>query len=148
MQIVLTFIASLMFGLGLTVSGLANPAKVQNFLDVAGSWDASLAFTMAAAVVTTALGYGLIFKRSRPFLSDAFQLPTTTEIDVKMIGGAALFGIGWGLVGYCPGPAVVALPLGEPQTMIFLTAMLTGMFAARILAAIATRAPASSGSRS
>lgn len=144
MQIVLTFVASLLFGLGLIVSGLANPAKVQNFLDIAGLWDASLASTMAAAVLTTALGYALIFKRSQPLFSDAFQLPAATEIDIKMILGAALFGIGWGLVGYCPGPAVVALTLGEIQTMIFLAAMLTGMFVARILPGIsAARAPAS-----
>lgn len=135
MQIALTFIASLIFGLGLIFSGLANPAKVQNFLDIYGAWDASLAFTMATAVVTTALGYALIFKRPRPILGDAFQLPAATQIDVRMILGAALFGIGWGLVGYCPGPAVVALPLGESQTILFAAAMLTGMFAARLLPA-------------
>ncbi len=133
MQIVFTFVASLLFGLGLFVSGLANPAKVQNFLDVAGAWDPSLALTMAAAVTTTALGYALAFKRSRTFLGDAFQLPTATKVDAKLLLGASLFGVGWGLIGYCPGPAVVALPLGATQTIIFVAAMLTGMFMARIL---------------
>ncbi len=139
MQIALTFIASVLFGLGLIVSGLANPAKVQNFLDVAGAWDPSLALTMVAAVTTTALGYAVIFKRSRPILGDAFQLPIATEIDSKLLFGASLFGVGWGLVGYCPGPAVVALSLGGYQTIIFLTAMLTGMFAARVLAPLIAR---------
>lgn len=133
MQIALTFIASLLFGIGLIVSGLANPAKVQNFLDVAGSWDPSLAFTMAFAVITTALGYALVLKRSRPILGEAFYLPTANKIDAKLLIGASLFGIGWGLVGYCPGPAIVAMSLGATQTMIFLAAMLTGMFAARVL---------------
>ena len=139
MQIALTFVASLLFGLGLLVSGLANPAKVQNFLDVAGAWDPSLALTMAAAVTTTALGYAVIFKRARPILAEAFQLPAATEIDGKLLLGASLFGVGWGLVGYCPGPAIVALPIGGYQTTIFLAAMLTAMFAARVLPSLIAR---------
>ena len=133
MQIALTFFASLVFGLGLIVSGLANPAKVQNFLDVFGAWDPSLALTMAAAVLVTGLGYGLVFKRRRPVFAEVFQLPTATMVDRKLVTGAALFGIGWGLVGYCPGPALVALPLGNSETYIFVAAMLVGMIAARTL---------------
>jgi uncharacterized membrane protein YedE/YeeE len=136
MQIVLTFFASLLFGIGLIVSGLANPAKVQNFLDVASAWDPSLALTMAAAVVTTGSGYLWVFKRRRPVLEEKFQLPTTTTIDMKLVVGAALFGIGWGLVGYCPGPAIVALSLGNLETVIFVAAMLAGMLAARAVSSL------------
>lgn len=139
MQIALTFFASLLFGMGLIVSGLANPAKVQNFLDIAGVWDPSLALTMAAAVVTTGVGYLWVFKRRRPVLEESFQLPTATVIDLKLIGGAALFGIGWGLVGYCPGPAIVALSLGNQETIIFVAAMLAGMLAARTLSSLTVR---------
>ncbi len=139
MQIALTFIASLLFGLGLIVSGLANPAKVQSFLDVAGNWDPSLALTMSTAVIVTGLGYRLVFKRKRPVLADAFQLPAASAIDTKLLLGAALFGVGWGLVGYCPGPALVALSLGNPGTIFFVVAMLAGMFAARTLPSLTTR---------
>lgn len=133
MQIALTFLASLMFGLGLIVSGLTNPAKVQNFLDVTGAWDPSLALTMAAAVLVTGLGYSFVFKWRRPVFAEVFQLPTATTVDRKLVTGAALFGIGWGLVGYCPGPALVALPLGNLETYIFVAAMLVGMLAGRTL---------------
>ena len=133
MQIALTFIASLLFGLGLVVSGLANPAKVQNFLDITGAWDPSLVFTMAAAILVTGLGYALVFKRGTPVLAGTFQVPTANRIDLKLVSGSALFGIGWGLSGYCPGPALVALPLGNLGSYVFVGAMLVGMLAARIL---------------
>ena len=139
MQIVLTFIASLLFGMGLIVSGLANPAKVQNFLDVAGAWDPSLVFTMAAAVITTGVGYRFVFSRPRPILAEAFQLPTAAVIDPRLILGSSVFGVGWGLVGYCPGPAIVALSLGGTQTITFVVAMLAGMFVARTLPALIAR---------
>ncbi len=133
MQAALTFVAGLLFSIGLIVSSLANPTKVQNFLDVAGAWDPSLALTMAAAVLTTALGYRWVFRRRRPVLEETFHLPTATPIDLKLVVGAALFGVGWGLVGYCPGPAIVALTLGNQETVIFVAAMLGGMIAARAL---------------
>lgn len=133
MQIALTFLASLLFGLGLVISGLANPAKVQNFLDIAGAWDPSLVFTMAAAILVTRLGYVLVFKRGHPVFAETFHLPTATRIDLKLVAGAAVFGIGWGLVGYCPGPALVALPLGNHGTYVFVGAMIVGMLAARTL---------------
>lgn len=139
MQIVLTFIASLLFGMGLIVSGLANPAKVQNFLDVAGAWDPSLVFTMAAAVITTGVGYRFVFSRPRPILAEAFQLPTAAVIDPRLILGSSVFGVGWGLVGYCPGPAIVALSLGGTPTITFVVAMLAGMFVARTLPALTAR---------
>lgn len=131
MQIAVMFVSGLMFAFGLIVSGLANPAKVLNFLDFAGSWDPSLALTMAAAVATTAVGYRLAFRRNAPLLGGVFQLPTVTDIDARLVGGAALFGIGWGLVGFCPGPAVTALGAGSGAAVIFVAAMLMGMLVAR-----------------
>ena len=133
MQTIISFVAGLLFSLGLIVSGLINPAKVQNFLDVAGSWDPSLAFTMAAAIITTALGYRLAFRSSKPLFADAFQLPTAKAIDARLIGGAAVFGIGWGLIGFCPGPAVAALSTASTSAFVFVAAMLVGMFLARTL---------------
>lgn len=133
MHFIATLATGLLFGLGLVVSGLINPAKVLNFLDIAGDWDPSLAFTMGAAVLTTAAGYKIAF-RGKPILADGFHLPTATDIDGPLITGAALFGVGWGLVGYCPGPAVAALSLGSASTLYFVAAMLVGMGIARALA--------------
>ncbi|MFC4166316.1 DUF6691 family protein [Teichococcus aestuarii] len=123
----------LLFGLGLLVSGMADPAKVLNFLDLGGAWDPSLAFVMAGAVLTTALGYRLVLRRPRPLLAEAFQLPTRRAVDGRLLLGAALFGIGWGLGGFCPGPALASLGLGAPGTLAFLPAMLAGMALARRL---------------
>ena len=134
MQAIATLASGILFGLGLVISGLINPAKVLNFLDVAGAWDPSLAFTMGAAVLTTSVGYKLAFE-GKPIFGGTFHLPTATDIDARLIGGAALFGIGWGLVGYCPGPAIAALSLGSPSTVIFVAAMLAGMAMARALTA-------------
>ncbi len=134
MQAIATLAAGMLFGLGLVISDLINPAKVLNFLDVAGTWDPSLAFTMGAAVLTTSVGYKLAFE-GKPIFGGTFHLPTATDIDARLIGGAALFGIGWGLVGYCPGPAIAALSLGSPSTVIFVAAMLAGMAMARALTA-------------
>jgi uncharacterized protein len=131
MKVVATFAAGLLFGLGLVVSGLINPAKVQSFLDVFGAWDPSLAVTMAAAVATTMIGYRLIFTRAEPLLGGVFQLPTVTDIDTGLVSGAAVFGIGWGLIGFCPGPAVAGLSSGSTQVIIFVVAMLGGMALAR-----------------
>jgi uncharacterized membrane protein YedE/YeeE len=123
-------VLGLVFGLGLILSGMANPAKVLNFLDVAGSWDPSLAFVMAGAIAVTATGYALVLRRSRPLLQTAFDLPATTPIDRTLVAGAAVFGLGWGLSGYCPGPALVALPLGAPATLAFGFALIVSIAAA------------------
>jgi hypothetical protein len=131
MQLATTFLSGLLFGLGLVVSGLINPAKVLNFLDIAGSWDPSLALTMGAAVLATAAGYRLAFAKVAPAFAGAFQLPTAAAIDARLISGSALFGIGWGLVGYCPGPAIAALSSGSTSTALFVAAMLAGMALAR-----------------
>lgn len=122
------FLAGLVFGLGLVVSGMANPAKVLNFLDLAGAWDPSLAFVMAGAAGVAAVGYRLAWRRPAPALAPAFDLPTATRIDRPLLMGAALFGVGWGIGGFCPGPAWTALPLLAPGTLAFLPAMLAGLW--------------------
>jgi uncharacterized membrane protein YedE/YeeE len=142
MPIFATFVSGLVFGLGLCVSGLANPAKVLSFLDVAGSWDPSLALTMASAVLVTGLGYRLAFARERPLFMGSFQLPPAGAADRRLVAGAAIFGIGWGLAGFCPGPALVALSLGSMPATVFVTAMIAGMALARRITAF-PMAPAS-----
>jgi uncharacterized membrane protein YedE/YeeE len=124
----LTALASgLLFGLGLTVSGMINPAKVLGFLDVAGHWDPSLAFVMAAAVPTTAAGRALAQRRPAPICAPAYATPIKARVDASLVLGAVLFGIGWGLVGYCPGPALASLGLGGWRTRLFVIAMLAGL---------------------
>lgn len=120
-------VAGLVFGTGLIVSGMVNPAKVLNFLDVAGQWDPSLAFVMAGAAGTVFIGYQLVLKRSGPFFAERFNLPTATRLDARLVGGAIMFGIGWGLVGLCPGPALTALGTGAVPVLVFAVAMLAGM---------------------
>jgi len=120
-------VAGLLFGLGLTVSQMINPAKVLGFLDLFGDWDPSLALVMATAIPTTMLGYAAAKRRRSPVCTADFNLPTRTQIDWPLIAGAVLFGVGWGLVGYCPGPAVASLGLGNPATALFVGAMLVGM---------------------
>lgn len=122
-----SLIAGLIFGLGLVISGMINPAKVQNFLDVAGNWDPSLAFVMGAALIVTGIGFALLRRVSRPLLDLRFQWPTRTDIDPRLISGSALFGTGWGLAGFCPGPALSAAALGLGPVYVFLAAMLAGI---------------------
>lgn len=117
----------LLFGLGLTVSGMIDPARVRGFLDLFGAWDPTLAFVMGGALFVALPGYRLVLRRSRPALAPAFDLPSKRDLDARLIGGAALFGVGWGLAGYCPGPAVTALALGAPATWVFVGAMLVGI---------------------
>ncbi len=122
-----SFAAGLLFAVGLGVSGMTDPAKVTAFLDVFGAWDPSLAFVMAGAIGVHLLPNRLIFARGRPLLDGAFHLPTFTQIDGRLLAGSAIFGVGWGLAGYCPGPAVVASGAGVGQALVFLAAMLGGM---------------------
>ena len=133
MRILISAIAGLVFGLGLIISGMSDPAKVQNFLDLFGIWDPSLAFVMAGAIAVTFVGYRAAFGRGSPLLADAVSLPTKTAIDAPLVIGAALFGVGWGLSGFCPGPAIVSLPLLATGTLVFVPAMLVGMLLARAL---------------
>lgn len=134
MRLAAQFAFGLIFGLGLIVSGMINPAKVLNFLDVAGTWDPSLALVMAAAVITAFGGYRLAQGREAPFLADRFHLPSVATVDRRLILGSAIFGFGWGLGGYCPGPAVTSLPWLATGTLTFIPAMLVGMWLARRLA--------------
>ena len=133
MRNAVNFVAGLMFGLGLLISGMANPAKVQNFLDLAGNFDPSLIFVMAGAVAVTFLGYRLVLRRPKPLLAERFYLPAASIINGRLLLGAALFGIGWGLSGFCPGPAIVALPLLAKGTLVCVPAMLAGIAVARLL---------------
>lgn len=130
MSILVNLGLGLLFGLGLIVSGMSNPAKVLNFLDLAGTFDPSLAFVMGGAVAVAFIGYRLVLAREKPLLAPRFQLPTRTDIDARLVVGPALFGIGWGLGGFCPGPAFTALGLAAPGTLAFVPAMLAGMWAA------------------
>ncbi len=141
MRALLGFISGLVFGVGLVLSGMSNPAKVLNFLDVAGTWDPSLAFVMGGASVTAFIGYRLAWRRKRPVLLDAFDIPETKAIDRPLLTGAALFGIGWGLGGFCPGPAWTALPLMAPGTLAFVPAMIIGFLIGGPLKRRLARAP-------
>jgi len=122
----------LLFGLGLVISGMADPAKVLNFLDLTGTWDPSLAFVMGGAVIVAFLGYRLVLERPAPVAATRFHLPTAKGIDERVVIGPAVFGVGWGLSGFCPGPALTGLGLGAPGTLVFVPAMLIGMWAARL----------------
>jgi uncharacterized membrane protein YedE/YeeE len=117
----------LIFGLGLAVSGMMNPAKVIGFLDVAGDWDPTLIFVMGGALLVTIPTYRVILKQRRPVLAGGFSLPTKKSLDAPLIWGSALFGVGWGLVGFCPGPAVAAIGTGLPAVLGFVAAMIAGM---------------------
>lgn len=132
-RIIASLVSGLIFGLGLIISGMVNPAKVLGFLDIAGDWDPSLAFVMGGAVVVTFIGFRLLKEKPRPVFAERFQWPTTTDIDGRLLSGAAIFGIGWGLGGFCPGPALTGIGLMRPGTIVFVVAMLIGMIAARVV---------------
>ena len=127
----ITLIASLLvglvFGLGLIVSGMADPAKVLGFLDLAGAWDPSLALVMVGAISVAAIAFAVARKRTVSLLGAAMKLPTARDIDRRLVVGSLLFGVGWGIAGFCPGPALVALGAGEVKALVFVVAMLAGM---------------------
>ena len=124
-----------LFGAGLALSGMTNPAKVLAFLDVAGAWDPTLAFVMGGALAVNAAAYAATRRRAKPLFAAAFALPTRSDLDARLLGGAALFGVGWGLVGLCPGPALASLARGEREVFVFAAAMMLGMVLHRLLAA-------------
>lgn len=132
--------AGLIFGLGLIVSGMANPEKVLGFLDIAGAWDPSLAFVMGGAVIVGLVSFTIARKRTLSFLGFNMKLPTNTHIDKRLIIGSMMFGLGWGIAGFCPGPALVAFGAGEIKGVVFVASMVAGM----ILFEIAERLRASS----
>jgi len=133
LRILSTYLIGLVFGIGIMISGMANPAKVLNFFDIAGTWDASLIFVMGGALVTTGLGYLFVLKRPMPVFDAKFHLPTKRELDIKLIGGSAVFGIGWGIAGFCPGGALPAIGTLNPAVLAFVAAMLVGIFGAKAL---------------
>ena len=130
-RILVALLAGALFGVGLAVSGMMNPQKVTGFLDFAGDWDPTLVFVMGGAVLVTIPAFRLVLRRQRPVLADGFALPGKSALDARLLGGAALFGVGWGLSGFCPGPAVAALvpalAAGLPAVLVFFAAMISGM---------------------
>ena len=133
MKMLMGYVAGLLFGLGLAISGMTDPARVLGFLDIAGAWDPTLMFVLGGAVVTSFVGYRLVFKQSAPLFGERFQLPTRQDLDSKLLGGAALFGIGWGLSGYCPGPAIASIGGISLPLAAMLVTMVVGWFAAQRL---------------
>lgn len=131
MRILAAYIVGLLFGLGIAISGMINPAKVINFFDIAGTWDPSLIFVMGGALVTTFIGYRLVFGRARPLIGESFAVPASHQIDTRLIGGSALFGIGWGIAGFCPGGALPALGTGRWEVFAFTAALIAGILIAR-----------------
>ncbi len=127
MAVITALLAGLLFGIGLMVSGMANPAKVLGFLDLAGSWDPSLAFVMAGAVTIGSVAFLIARRRKRSLLGLPMQLPAGTDVTLRLVLGSAAFGVGWGLAGFCPGPALVALGAGYPKAVGFVAAMVAGM---------------------
>lgn len=128
------------FGTGIAVSGMGNPAKVLNFFDLAGTFDPSLIFVMASALFVTAIGYRLVFaKRAAPVFAAKFDIPTKRSIDMPLVAGSAAFGVGWGITGFCPGGAIPMLGLGNAETPIFILSMIAGIVAARTLRQRAAR---------
>lgn len=127
------FLIGLLFGSGIMISGMASPAKVLNFFDVAGSWDPSLVFVMGGALVTTFIGYSFVLGRKGPLLEPKFQLPTATKIDLPLLAGSAAFGIGWGIAGFCPGGALPAIGTARPEVLVFVAALIAGIVSARLI---------------
>jgi uncharacterized membrane protein YedE/YeeE len=127
LKMLVNLFAGTLFGLGLTISGMVNPAKIIGLLDFAGEWDPTLGFVMGGALLVAIPAFRPILRRPRPVLSDEFDLPTKKDVDFRLLAGSAIFGIGWGLAGLCPGPAVTALASGLAPVFAFVAAMVTGM---------------------
>lgn len=143
MRLLSAYAIGLIFGLGISVSGMINPAKVLNFFDIAGTWDPSLAFVMGGALAVAIPGYRLAFRRPAPVLEDRFQLPDTRIIDRPLVLGSATFGVGWGIAGFCPGGALPAIGTAHPDVFLFVAALIGGLLLARaIQARTPTRKPA------
>ncbi len=130
MRTLFSFLAGLIFSIGLVIADMTNPAKIANFLDIAGSWDPSLIFVMGGASVVAFFGFRIVQTRQQPLFGERFVLPDATRIDGRLIGGSVLFGVGWGLSGFCPGPAIAGLVWGRWETVLFVATMVAGMIAA------------------
>jgi len=127
-KILIALISGIIFGLGLSLSQMMNPEKVISFLDISGDWDPSLAFVMMGALAVTFISFRWVLNRSEPLLEDGFHLSKRTEIDKALLGGAAIFGVGWGMSGYCPGPAVASLGLGSIEAVVMVLSIYLGFF--------------------
>ena len=127
------FVVGMLFGLGLLLSGMTDPGKIIGFLDIFGNWDPSLAFVMAGAIAVGFFAFGLAKKRTTTILGGALRLPTASHIDKRLIIGSTVFGVGWGLAGFCPGPALVSMASGQIQAAWFVAAMIAGMLAFELL---------------
>ena len=132
MRILSALVIGLIFGLGISISGMANPAKVLNFFDIFGTWDPSLAFVMAGALAVNIPGYRLAFRRTAPVVEPRFQLPDKRVIDRRLVLGSATFGVGWGIAGFCPGGALPVISTLEPGVLLFVAALIVGMLIARL----------------
>lgn len=138
MKLLAALLSGILFGVGLAVSQMTNPAKVQGFLDVAGAWDPSLAFVMGAALAVSSISVALARRRSQSLLGEPLQIPAAAAIDPRLIAGSALFGVGWGLAGLCPGPALAGLSTGVPEVWLFTASMLAGMLLYRWIFRVAS----------
>ena len=137
MKLIFALLTGVVFGTGIAFSGMMDPAKVLNFFDLAGTWDPSLAFVMGGALVVTAIGYRLVWRRDAPLFGGRFEVPTSTLLDARLIGGSALFGVGWGIAGFCPGAAIPALGTGRWEVALFLVAVVVGFWLRRLVSPIA-----------
>ncbi len=132
-RLTIALAAGFVFGLGLVISGMSNPAKVIGFLNVAGPWDPTLLLVMGGALAVTIPGFRLLKSRARPLFADRFEWPTRKDLDVRLVAGAALFGLGWGIAGFCPGPAITALATARLDVVLFVAAMIAGAVAHKLL---------------
>jgi uncharacterized membrane protein YedE/YeeE len=140
MKLLMALLSGLVFGLGLILSGMSDPAKVLGFLDLAGRWDPSLAMVMGGAVAVGSIGFAFGRKRTTAILGEPLQLPTASKIDLRLVLGALTFGAGWGLAGYCPGPVLVSLAHGGAKPWVFFAAMLSGMIVFEVIERVTARA--------
>ena len=139
MKLLMALLAGLLFGLGLILSGMTDPAKVLGFLDLTGNWDPSLAFVMGGALLVGSLVFPFATRRPKSILGEAMRLPTATRIDRRLVLGGLMFGVGWGLAGYCPGPALASLAPGGSKPLLFFVAMLAGMALFELLESIKSK---------
>lgn len=133
MKLIPVFLIGLIFGLGISISGMANPAKVMNFFDLAGHWDPSLAFVMGGALLVAGIGYRVIFRRPAPLTDSMFHVPQNRQIDKRLLIGSAIFGIGWGITGFCPGAAIPVIGTGNADVLLFMLALMGGILAVKFV---------------
>ncbi len=142
MRLVASYAVGLIFGIGIMISGMANPAKVLNFFDIAGTWDPSLAFVMGGALAATLLGYRYVLNRPAPYFDTGYHLPWRRDIDLPLLAGSATFGVGWGIAGFCPGGAIPALGSGRLEVFLFMGALIGGILVAKAFQQRAAKAEA------